>query len=664
MATGNDIPLVSWAAFKSLLAIKSGSLQYVDRGTYYDVFFYEASYRYIVVIAKDGGADDTDFETNYKPTGNVTVADLHTIVDSGTIVVTQPTAGNLNANVSGTVASTQSGGWNITNVSGTVSLPTNAAQETGGHLASIDTKTPSLGQTTMAASIPIVVASNQSAVPVSGTVTANAGTGTFTVGQSTGTNLHTVVDSGEVSATVSQSAAGNLNATVVGSGNFTVVQPTASNLNTNVSGTVTATQATGTNLHTVVDSGTITATQATGTNLHTVVDSGTITAKLQDGGGTNLTSQVNGSQRALDVGIDVSGVQIDPRAIRALTSSDTVTVVQSTPTNLNATVQQPTGTNLHAVVDSGSIVVSQGTASNLQMTANAGTGNFTVVQATPGNLNANVSGTVTANAGTGNFTVVQPTGTSLHTVVDSGTITATATVSQATAANLNAQVVGNVAAGATDSGNGVKTSGVYNSTTPSLTNGNRGDIQVDSRSYMIHTPADGFKASYLASATSIAPAATATDVFTIYGSATYGSATKTIRVTKILLSGSQTTGGTVAIQLIKRSTTNTGGTSTTSTAVPNDSNDAAATATVLSYTTNPSALGTSIGTLKSLRTQVPNTTATSENSATFGYWELYKADTPAKAIVLRGASQGLCINFGGVTVTGGSFSYVVEWTEE
>lgn len=36
-----------------------------------------------------------------------------------------------------------------------------------------------------------------------------------------------------------------------------------------------------------------------------------------------------------------------------------------------------------------------------------------------------ISGTVTANAGTGNFTVVQPTGTNLHTVVDSGTISAT-----------------------------------------------------------------------------------------------------------------------------------------------------------------------------------------------------------------------------------------------
>lgn len=54
-----------------------------------------------------------------------------------------------------------------------------------------------------------------------------------------------------------------------------------------------------------------------------------------------------------------------------------------------------------------------------------------------------VSGTVTANAGTGNFTVVQATGTNLHAVLDTGSTTA---VTQATAANLNATVVGTVAA--------------------------------------------------------------------------------------------------------------------------------------------------------------------------------------------------------------------------
>lgn len=47
---------------------------------------------------------------------------------------------------------------------------TSAAQTTGNtSLGNIDTKTPALGQATMANSRPVVIASNQSAVPVSGT---------------------------------------------------------------------------------------------------------------------------------------------------------------------------------------------------------------------------------------------------------------------------------------------------------------------------------------------------------------------------------------------------------------------------------------------------------------------------------------------------------------
>jgi len=58
--------------------------------------------------------------------------------------------------------------------------------------------------------------------------------------------------------------------------------------------------------------------------------SGAIKAKLLDGSGTAVTSQANGSQQALDVGINVAGVQIDPRQIRALTGSDVVTANQGT----------------------------------------------------------------------------------------------------------------------------------------------------------------------------------------------------------------------------------------------------------------------------------------------------------------------------------------------
>lgn len=56
-----------------------------------------------------------------------------------------------------------------------------------------------------------------------------------------------------------------------------------------------------------------------------------VQAQLADSTGNLVTSQGSGAQRALDVGINVAGVQIDPRQIRALTSADIVTAAQGAP---------------------------------------------------------------------------------------------------------------------------------------------------------------------------------------------------------------------------------------------------------------------------------------------------------------------------------------------
>lgn len=74
-------------------------------------------------------------------------------------------------NTAFSVNAIQSGSWNVGNVTGTVSLPTGAstsALQTSGNasLTSIDGKTPALGQALMAASVPVVIASNQTAVPI------------------------------------------------------------------------------------------------------------------------------------------------------------------------------------------------------------------------------------------------------------------------------------------------------------------------------------------------------------------------------------------------------------------------------------------------------------------------------------------------------------------
>ena len=72
-----------------------------------------------------------------------------------------PTGANTIGSIANTsFAATQSGTWNVTNISGTVSLPTGAATEST--LSALSAKFSALGQATMAASVPVVLASNHS----------------------------------------------------------------------------------------------------------------------------------------------------------------------------------------------------------------------------------------------------------------------------------------------------------------------------------------------------------------------------------------------------------------------------------------------------------------------------------------------------------------------
>lgn len=164
-------------------------------------------------------------------------------------------------------------------------------------------------------------------------------------------------------------------------------------------------------------------------------------------------------------------------------------------------------------------------------------------------------------------------------------------------------------------------------------------------------------ATYTATAT-FAAAATPTDIFTINGSAS-----KTVKLLRIGISATETTSGIINLTLLKRSTVNTGGTSAVVTAVPFDSTDVAATASVKSYTANPTALGTLVGNLKNIKFVVPvaavgaNATSQVELVECFGI-------AFAKPFILRGTGESLAVNLNSTTVTGNSFSIWIEWTEE
>lgn len=118
--------------------------------------------------------------------------------------------------VDGTVAATQSGAWNVTNISGTVSLPTGAA--TAAKQPALGTAgTPSSdvltvqGITSMTA---LKVDGSAVTQPVSGTVTANAGTGTFTVSgtvtANAGTGTMAVSNAGTFAVQAAQSGTWNV----------------------------------------------------------------------------------------------------------------------------------------------------------------------------------------------------------------------------------------------------------------------------------------------------------------------------------------------------------------------------------------------------------------------------------------------------------------------
>lgn len=137
-----------------------------------------------------------------------------------------------------------------------------------------------------------------------------------------------------------------------------------------------------------------------------------------------------------------------------------------------------------------------------------------------------------------------------------------------------------------------------------------------------------------------------------------GNATNTVYVTKVIVSGVQTSAGEVDILLVKRSTADTGGTSAAMTAVPFDSADAAASSAPLSFTANPT-LGTTVGTVARTYLPVaPAATGTVSSSYTFDF------GVRGKPIKLSGTAQGLAVNLNGATVTGGAFTVTYEWREE
>lgn len=116
--------------------------------------------------------------------------------------------------------------------------------------------------------------------------------------------------------------------------------------------------------------------------------------RISDPSGNDVTSQANGAQRALDIGINVAGVQIDPRDIRLLTNSDVV----------KAQLQDNAGTAItlgQKVMASSVPVVIASDQSKLDVNINDASGNpFTITNPLPVSISVDGGGTEVNNYNT------------------------------------------------------------------------------------------------------------------------------------------------------------------------------------------------------------------------------------------------------------------------
>lgn len=164
--------------------------------------------------------------------------------------------------------------------------------------------------------------------------------------------------------------------------------------------------------------------------------------------------------------------------------------------------------------------------------------------------------------------------------------------------------------------------------------------------------------TYAATAVGIVPAASATDIACLTGSAT-----KIVRLQTVRVNGSGTA-ISVPVLLKMNLVADTGGTATTGAAIPVpyaiDSTNVAVSATAVAYTANPTITGTA-GILDSGNLGVVAATvgaAVQPGGVTFDY----SARSYNQAPILRGVAQQFCVNLNATTPTA-LLNVSFKWTE-
>jgi hypothetical protein len=169
-----------------------------------------------------------------------------------------------------------------------------------------------------------------------------------------------------------------------------------------------------------------------------------------------------------------------------------------------------------------------------------------------------------------------------------------------------------------------------------------------------HVSTEGLKASYGCATQSLATVTSGTDVARLSGSAT-----TTVRVTRITVSGTiDTAAQYVNVGIFKRTAAASGGTASQPSIGLYDSTNAAVTAVVDLYTGNPTTGAGILVKAQRVWCALSGTAAASPGLAVFEF-----GTRNSQSLVLRGVAQGAAVNLG-TTGNAGVFDIDFEWTEE
>jgi hypothetical protein len=509
-----------------------------------------------------------------------------------------------------TVLCVQSGPWDIRNITGTVSLPTGASTSAlqllgNASLASIDSKLNTLGQKLMAGSVPVTIASDQT--PLSVTQSGAWTTGrTWTLNQSTDSVLAGVTLGDQYMPTIPDT------------GTSITQLLTDPDRNLKVRGNVLTDEGQfrddflGVALDPDLWTSSTTGNSSIGVaNSFVTIDSGSNTGNV-----AYITAEGDYGPISIRTQFSMSSRQANKNFIVGFADDPTAPTI--------AAYFRFHGTD-NTVVDC--VTQSAANAANTQTTANvkipngtSATSNDYYVEVQPDQVTFIINGVAVAQ----------------HKLHIPGPYDVLNVVAKMTATGPGTAV-------------SVPIDYIYliNQDSLQINNSFDGDpIPVRVRTGIVQT--------YSSAIVGLNVANNPTDIFTITGSAS-----KTVRIHNVTVTATQTTSTIRDVQLIKRSSANSGGSSSTPAAVPLDSSNAAATAVVRAYTTNPT-VGTLVGTAVAAKMLIGTTTT--------AFRDAFSYNTPnnsnAQEIVLRGVTEVLAINLNGVTSAGNLFDISITWSEE